>query len=188
MSAAHGLLVVIAGPSGVGKGTVHARLRAELPDAWLSVSATTRPPRPGERDGVEYHFVDDAGFDRLVAGEELLEWAPYAGNRYGTPGAPVAEAVAAGRVVLLDIEVQGALQIQAHDPKALLVFLLPPSFTELERRLRTRGTEDDALVAARLERAREEIALADRFDTRVVNDDLDDCVAEVLGAIAEARR
>jgi guanylate kinase len=183
-----GLLVVVAGPSGVGKGTVHAELRRRLPDAVLSVSATTRPPRPGEVDGVDYAFVDRPTFEAMAAAGELLEWAEYAGNLYGTPRGPAAAAIARGEVVLLDIEVQGALQVKGADPDALLVFLLPPNFAELERRLRGRGTEDEATVARRLEVAREEIAGSDAFDLQVVNDRLDDCVDEVLAAIAVARR
>lgn len=183
-----GLLVVIAGPSGVGKGTVHRHVRAALDDAVLSVSVTTRAPRPGEWDGVDYHFVDPDRFAAMVAGGELLEWAPYAGHLYGTPLAPVAAAVAQGAVVVLDIEVQGAVQVKERVPDALLVFLLPPSFEELEARLRGRGTEDDATIACRLEVARQEVASSEVFDVRVVNDDLDACVAEVLEHIAAARR
>jgi guanylate kinase len=182
-----GLLVVIAGPSGVGKGTVHARVREALPDSTLSISATTRAPRPGEQEGVHYRFVDREGFDQLIGNNELYEWAEYAGHSYGTPRRPAREAVGRGQVVVLDIELQGALQIKEQDPDALLVFLVPPSFEELERRLRGRGTEDDAAVERRLERARQELAEGDRFDVQVVNDDLDRCVAEVLAAIEEAR-
>lgn len=187
MTTDRGALVVIAGPSGVGKGTVHARVLEALDDAVLSVSATTRPPRPGEVDGVAYHFVTEAGFEELVATGALLEWATYAGYRYGTPRGPVETAVAAGEVVLLDIEVQGALQVKDQDPHALLVFLRPPSMDELERRLRGRGTETDEVVTRRLARAREELAAAHRFDVEVVNDDLDACVDEVLAAIARTR-
>jgi guanylate kinase len=186
--ASTGLLVVVAGPSGVGKGTVHAALRSRLPDAVLSVSVTTRAPRPGEVDGVDYRFVDEPTFRRMAADGELLEWAEYAGNLYGTPRAPAAAAVGRGAVVLLDIEVQGALQVKRADPDALLVFLHPPSMAELERRLRGRGTEADEAIARRLAVAREEIAGADAFDLEVVNDQLDACVAEVLTAIDIARR
>jgi guanylate kinase len=182
-----GLLAVIAGPSGVGKGTVHALVRAALPDSVLSVSATTLAPRPGEVDGVHYRFVDRPTFLALIASGELLEWAEYAGNLYGTPVAPTRAAVEAGQVVVLDIELQGALQIKDHDPDALLVFLVPPSFEELERRLRGRGTEDDAAIERRLARAREELAEGHRFDVEVVNDDLSRCVAEVLDHIEAAR-
>ena len=187
MTGPRGLLVVIAGPSGVGKGTVHARVRALLPDAVLSVSATTRAPRPGEEAGVDYHYVTRERFQELIDSHALLEWAEYAGNRYGTPSEPVAAAVAAGHVVVLDIELQGALQVKAQDPTALLVFLVPPSFEELERRLRARGTEEPAALQRRLARAREELAHADRFDVQVVNDNLDRCVAEVLAIIEQAR-
>ena len=182
-----GLLVVIAGPSGVGKGTVHARVRALLPDAVLSVSATTRAPREGEEHGIDYHFVTPERFQELIDSDALLEWAEYAGNRYGTPSEPVAAAVAAGHVVVLDIELQGALQVRDQDPSALLLFLVPPSFAELERRLRARGTEEPAALQRRLARAREELAEADRFDVQVVNDDLDRCVAEVVAIIEQAR-
>jgi guanylate kinase len=185
---AHGLLVVVAGPSGVGKGTVHAELRRRLPDAVLSVSATTRAPRSGEVDGEHYHFVDRPTFEAMVAAGELLEWAEYAGNLYGTPRGPVAEAVGRGEVVLLDIEVQGAVQVKAADPDALLVFLHPPSFDVLEQRLRGRGTEDEATIARRLEVALDELAGAGAFDLQVVNDRLDECVDEVLAAIDAARR
>jgi guanylate kinase len=183
-----GLLVVIAGPSGVGKGTVHRRVRAALDDAVLSVSVTTRAPRPGERDGVDYHFVDPEHFEAMSAAGKLLEWARYAGHLYGTPLAPVAAAVAQGAVVVLDIEVQGAVQVKQRVPDALLVFLLPPSFEELEVRLRGRGTEDDASIARRLDVARREVATSEVFDVRVINDDLDACVSEVLAHIAAARR
>ena len=187
MTAVRGLLAVIAGPSGVGKGTVHARARAALPESVLSVSVTTRAPRPGEVDGVDYHFVSPERFQELIDQDQLLEWAEYAGERYGTPRVPVEEAVASGRIVVLDIELQGALQIKEHDPAALLVFLVPPSFEELERRLRARGTEPEAALQRRLSRAREELAAAHHFDVEVVNDDLDRCVEEVLGAIERAR-
>jgi guanylate kinase len=152
------------------------------------VSVTTRPPRPGEVDGVDYRFVDDAAFDALVAGGELLEHATYAGHRYGTPRAPVEQAVAAGAAIVLEIEVQGARQVKQAVPDALLVFLRPPSFEVLEARLRGRGTEPDEVVARRLEVARRELAQAEVFDVEVVNDDLGRCVDEVLDAIEQARR
>lgn len=182
-----GLVVVVAGPSGVGKGSVHRGVRAALPDSALSVSVTTRAPRPGEVDGVDYRFVDRATFEDLARRGELLEWAEYAGNLYGTPRDAVLEAVAQGRVVVLDIEVQGAVQTKHKLPDALLVFLVPPSFAELEARLRGRGTEDDATVQRRLETAREEMAQQDAFDVVVVNDDLDRCIAQVLELIEDAR-
>ena len=182
-----GLVVVVAGPSGVGKGSVHRGVRDALPDSALSVSVTTRPPRAGEVDGVDYRFVDREAFQEMIEGHDLLEWAEYAGNLYGTPRTPVVAEVAQGNVVVLDIEVQGAVQIKETLPGALLVFLVPPSFEELERRLRGRGTEDEATIRRRLMVAREEIAEQDAFDVVVVNDDLDRCVAEVVHHIEMAR-
>ena len=187
MTCSRGLLVVVAGPSGVGKGTVHAQVRAALPDARLSVSVTTRPPRDSEVDGVHYRFVDREAFASMVDEGALLEWAEFAGHLYGTPLEPVRQAIAEGAVVVLDIEVQGAMQVRERVDDALLVFLAPPDLVELERRLRARGTEDDDAVARRLERAREEMARSDGFDAVVVNDDLDRCVAEVLATIEAAR-
>jgi guanylate kinase len=187
MSVEDGLVVVISGPSGVGKGSVHAGLHGLLDGLEVSVSATTRAPRPGERDGVAYHFVDDITFDRMVATDALLEWAAYAGHRYGTPRAPLEDAVVRGRTVLLEIEVQGALQVRSRMPDALLIFLAPPAFEDLERRLRDRGTEDEATLQARLEVARSEMGAVDAFDHVVVNDDLDRCTAEVARLIGRAR-
>ncbi len=182
-----GLVVVIAGPSGVGKGSVHRGVRDALPDSALSVSVTTRAPRPSEVDGVDYRFVDRATFEAMIDRGELLEWAEYAGQLYGTPRDPVRELVTSGQVVVLDIEVQGALQVKRHLPDALLVFLVPPSFEELEHRLRGRGTEDDEAIARRLRAARQEIDQQDAFDVVVVNDDLDRCVDEVIALIEDAR-
>jgi guanylate kinase len=182
-----GLVVVISGPSGVGKGSVHAGLFGHLEGLEMSVSATTREPRPGERDGVAYHFVDDATFDRMIATGALLEWAAYAGNRYGTPQGPLEDAVANGRTVLLEIEVQGALQVRSADPEALMILLVPPSPAELERRLRSRGTETEEALARRLAVAEVELSHADRFDHVVVNDDLDVAVGAVAAHVAAAR-
>lgn len=187
MTDTSGLVVVVAGPSGVGKGSVHRGVREALPDSALSVSVTTRPPRPGEVEGVDYRFVDRATFQQMIEGHDLIEWAEYADNLYGTPRTAVVAEVAQGNVVVLDIEVQGAVQIKETLPGALLVFLVPPSFEELERRLRGRGTEDEATVRRRLAVAREEIAEQDAFDVVVVNDDLDRCVAEVVHHIEMAR-
>jgi guanylate kinase len=186
-AAAPGLVVVISGPSGVGKGSVHAGLHGHLSDLETSVSVTTRQPRPGETDGVAYHFVDDREFDAMVVGGALLEWAEYAGNRYGTPRVPVEGIVRDGRIALLEVEVQGALQVRAARPDALLVFLVPPSLEELERRLRERGTEDEATVQARLEVARSEMGAQERFDHVVVNDDLARATEEVARLIDRAR-
>jgi guanylate kinase len=182
-----GLVVVIGGPSGVGKGSVHRGVRAAIPDSTLSVSVTTRGPRPGEIDGVHYRFVDRASFEQMREDGELLEWAEYAGNLYGTPREPVARDVADGKVVVLDIEVQGALQIKERVPDALLVFLVPPSLEELERRLRGRGTEDDDAVLRRLHAAADEMGQQDEFDVVVVNDDLDRCIGEVINVITRER-
>ena len=168
-----GRLTVLSGPSGVGKGSVVAALRRRHPQIWLSVSVTTRRPRPGERDGVEYHFVDQAEYDRMVAADELLEHASYAGSSYGTPRRPVEERLAAGTPALLEIELQGARQVKAAMPEAHLVFMAPPNFDELARRLTTRGTEDATVVRRRLDLARAEIAAEDEFEAVVVNDDVE---------------
>jgi guanylate kinase len=167
-----GRLVVLTGPSGVGKGTVVAEVRRLRPDLWVSVSATTRAPRPGEVDGVAYHFWDADRFARTIEAGGFLEWAEFAGNRYGTPLAEVQARLAAGEPVLLEIELQGARQVRAAAPDALMVFLSPPSFAELEERLRGRGTEDEAAINRRLERARAEMAAACEFDVVVINDDV----------------
>ena len=167
-------LTVLSGPSGVGKSTVVAELRRAHPEVWLSVSVTTRKPRPGETDGVEYHFADDEEFDRLVAAGELLEWAEFAGNRYGTPAAPVLEQLAAGVPTLLEIDLQGARQVREAMPEALLVFLAPPSWEELERRLRGRGTEPEDVIARRLDAGRVELAAEQEFDVTLVNTSVQD--------------
>jgi guanylate kinase len=180
-----GRLTVLSGPSGVGKGSVVQVLRTRHPDVWLSVSVTTRAPRPGERDGVEYFFVDQAEFDRMVAAGELLEHDAHLGASYGTPRRAVEEQLALGTPVLLEIDLQGARQVRARMPDAQLVFLAPPSFDELARRLVGRGTEDDAAVRDRLDRARTELAAEDEFDVVVVNDDLE-AAADRLVALMSA--
>lgn len=163
-------LVVLAGPTAVGKGTVAAAVRDLHPDVWISVSATTRAPRPGEVDGVHYRFVDDAEFDRLVEAGEMLEWAVVHGAaRYGTPRGPVEEALAAGRPSMLEIDLQGARQVRATMPDALFVFLKPPSWEELVRRLVGRGTETAEQRERRLVSAREELAAEPEFDVTIVN-------------------
>jgi guanylate kinase len=171
--AAQRRLTVLSGPSGVGKGSVIAELRQRHPHVWLSVSVTTRAPRPGETDGVQYHFVDPQEFARMADAGELLEHASYAGNSYGTPRAPVEERLAAAVPALLEIELQGARQVRAAMPEAQLVFLAPPTFDELARRLTGRGTEDPDRVRRRLDLARIELAAEDEFDVVVVNDDLE---------------
>jgi guanylate kinase len=163
-------LVVLAGPTAVGKGTVAADVRARHPEVWISVSATTRRPRPGEQDGVHYWFVSDEEFDRMVAAGDLLEWAVvHRSARYGTPRRPVEEALAAGRPAMLEIDLQGARQVRETMPQALFVFLKPPSWDELVRRLVGRGTETEEERARRLETAREEMAAEAEFDATIVN-------------------
>jgi guanylate kinase len=165
-----GRLAVLAGPTAVGKGTVAAYVRSHHPEVWISVSATTRPPRPGEVHGRHYWFVSDEEFDRLVAQGDLLEWAVvHKRARYGTPRKPVEEALAAGRPALLEIDLQGARQVRATMPEALFVFLKPPSWEELVRRLVGRGTETEEERERRLETARDELAAESEFDVTVVN-------------------
>ncbi|MFN4002773.1 guanylate kinase [Microcella sp.] len=184
-AAGRGRLVVLAGPTAVGKGTVAGYIREHHPDVLLSVSATTRAPRPGERDGVHYFFVDDAAFDALIERDDLLEWATvHNASRYGTPRPPVEAALAAGRSVLLEIDLQGARQVRASMPEAILVFLLPPSWEELVRRLVGRGTESADEQARRLETARVELAAQDEFDELVVNDDVRRAAQEVVDLLA----
>lgn len=162
-------LTVLSGPAGVGKSSVVAHLREHHPAIWHSVSVTTRPQRPGEREGVDRYFVDSEAFARMVSDGELLEHAHYADNWYGTPRGPVEERLAAGVPVLLEIEIQGARQVRGLMPDALLVFLKPPSWEELERRLRGRGTEGADVIRRRLDTARIELAAEDEFDESLVN-------------------
>lgn len=174
-------LVVLAGPTAVGKGTVAQCIRRDHPDIWISVSATTRPPRPGEVDGVHYHFVSDEEFDRLVEHDGFLEWAVvHQAARYGTPRAAVEEQLRSGRAALLEIDLQGARQVRERLPEALMVFLAPPSFEELERRLLGRGTEDAAERTRRLATAREELAAEAEFDITIVNTDVESACQELV--------
>ncbi|WP_328539852.1 guanylate kinase [Streptomyces sp. NBC_00344] len=176
-------LTVLSGPSGVGKSTVVAHMRKVHPEVWLSVSATTRKPRPGERHGVQYFFVDDGEFDKLIANGELLEWAEFAGNRYGTPRRAVLERLEAGEPVLLEIDLQGARLVRESMPEAQLVFLAPPSWDELVRRLTGRGTEPSDVIERRLDAAKIELAADAEFDTTLVNTSVEDVARELLALV-----
>lgn len=173
-------LTVVSGPSAVGKGTVVGRLVQCHPTVWVSVSATTRPPRPGEHDGVAYRFVDEESFDRMITDGDLLEWAQVHGrHRYGTPRKPVLEALRAGRQAILEIDLQGARQVRRSCPDARFVFVAAPSWEELVQRQAGRGTETAAEQAQRQTTARAEMAAADEFDHVVINTDVDDAVHEL---------
>ena len=178
-------LFVVSGPSGAGKGTLLARVRDQRPDLGLTVSATTRQPRPGEVDGVSYHFLSDDEFDKRVKAGEFLEWANVHGHKYGTLRSEVERNLEAGHSVILEIDVQGALNVRRLFPGAVLVFIEPPSMEVLERRLRARGTEDEANLELRLKDAAGELALAPQYDERIVNDDLDSAAGE-LARVLEA--
>ncbi|NYD99152.1 guanylate kinase [Kineosphaera limosa] len=185
-------LVVLAGPTAVGKGTVAAWIRAHCPDIWLSISATTRPPRPGEVDGLHYRFLTEDEFTERVAAGDFLEWAQVHGRaRYGTLRSPVEKALRKGHSVLLEIDLQGARQVRETMPEALFVFLAPPSWEELERRLVGRGTETAEERATRLATARVELAAAQEFDRVIVNDDVQRAAEELVsltGSPAQTRR
>ncbi len=177
-------LVVLAGPTAVGKGTVAAHVRAHHPAVWLSVSVTTRAPRPGEQDGVHYHFVTDEEFDALRQDGGLLEWAVVHGRaKYGTPKTPVEAALSEGRPALLEIDLQGARQVRTAMPGALFVFLAPPSWDELVDRLVGRGTESPAEREVRLGTARTELAAASEFDVTIINDDVARAAADLVSLL-----
>jgi guanylate kinase len=179
-------LVVLAGPTAVGKGTVATAVRERHPEVWLSVSATTRAPRPGEVDGVHYHFVDDATFDAMVAEGRLLEWAVVHGAaRYGTPRGPVEESLALGRPSMLEIDLQGARQVRETMPDAVFVFLKPPSWEELVRRLVGRGTETAEERERRLATARDELAAESEFDVTIVNHEVHDAADELVALMTD---
>ncbi len=175
-----GTLLVLSGPGGVGKSTVASRLRASG-DFWVSISATTRSARSNEHDGVDYFFISDEEFTRRVRSDDFLEWAEFAGNRYGTPRSPVEEALRVGRNVLLEIEIDGAKQVKAHLPHALLVFLEPPTWEELVARLEGRGTDTPDRRAERLQLAQDELAAASFFDLVIVNDQVERVVEQLIG-------
>jgi guanylate kinase len=177
-------LTVLSGPSGVGKSTVVGSLRRAWPQIWLSVSVTTRKPRPGEVEGREYYFVGERDFDGMVAAGELLEWARFAGNKYGTPRAPLEEKLRAGIPSLLEIDVAGARQVRQAVPGALLVFLAPPSWTELVRRLTGRETEPPEVVRARLEAARAELEAGSEFDITLVNTSVEEVCGRLVALMA----
>lgn len=168
-----GKLIVLTGPSGVGKGTLVQRLLKQHPQLFLSISATTRLPRPGEIDGKDYYFVGVEKFEDMINKGEFLEWAKFTGNYYGTPQIPVRNRISQGQSVVLEIELEGARQVRNSFPEALSIFILPPSFAELERRLRGRGQDSEEAVQKRLKRAQEEIEAAHEFNFQVINDDLE---------------
>jgi guanylate kinase len=181
-----GLLIVLSGPSGCGKGTMVAEI-LKRGDCAVSVSATTRAPREGEENHVHYHFLTREEFEQRIAENGLLEYAEYCGNYYGTPREEVNQMLAAGKHVILEIEVQGALQIRERCPEAVLVFTVPPSLEELERRLHKRGTETEDVIAKRIARAKEELPLAEKYDYIIVNDALEDAVAD-FGTVIRAEQ
>lgn len=182
-NALSGKLIVLTGPSGVGKGTLMRSLLERHPELHYSVSATTRAPRPGEIDGKNYYFISRSKFEQLVAQGEFLEWAEFAGNYYGTFREAVLQQVKSGQLVILEIELKGARQIRVSFPEALSIFILPPTFTELEKRIRGRGQDSDEAIARRLTRAHEEIQAADEFDIQIVNDDFETAVNAIEAAI-----
>ena len=175
-------LFVISGPSGAGKGTLLAELRKQRPDLGLTVSATTRSPRPGEVDGTSYYFLSDEEFRRRIVAGEFVEWAEVHGHLYGTLVSEVKRLLAKGHSLVLEIDVQGALNVRKVYPDAVLVFIEPPSLQVLEERLRGRGTEDEASIELRLKNARHEMELADQYDVRIVNDTVDRAAQE-LGSV-----
>src|SRR5574338_1033305 len=183
-----GLLIVLSSPSGAGKSTISRMLLSADPAVTISVSATTRPKRPGEVDGIDYHFVDDAEFDRLIDTGEFVEWAPVFGFRYGTPKAPVKQALKEGRDILFDIDWQGTQQLEAAMGEDLVsIFLLPPSMVELERRLKERGTDSPEVIADRMSRAASEISHWPEYEYVLVNRATDECLRQVQAIVAAER-
>ncbi len=178
-----GKLIILTGPSGVGKGTLMRSLLQRHPQLHYSVSVTTRSPRPGEINGKDYYFVSRREVEQLVAAGELLEWAEFAGNYYGTPKEAVMNQIRSGKKVILEIELKGARQIRASYPNALSIFILPPSMSELEKRIRSRAQDSDEAIARRLRHAQEEISAADEFDIRIVNDDFESALHAIEAAV-----
>lgn len=178
-----GQLIVLSGPSGVGKSTVIAELLGERKDIYFSVSFTTRNPRVGEADGVNYNFVSREEFERMIAADELLEYAQYVGNYYGTSLKVIQDKLAAGVDVLLDIDVQGAAKVRSKCPEAVLIFIIPPSFEELSRRLHGRATDNEDVIAGRLQKAREEYQQIPNYDYLVVNDKVSTAAAEIISIL-----
>ena len=178
-----GQLIVLSGPSGVGKSTVIAELLGERKDIYFSVSFTTRSPRVGEADGVNYNFVSREEFERMIAADELLEYAQYVGNYYGTSLKVIQDKLAAGVDVLLDIHVQGAAKVRSKCPEAVLIFIIPPSFEELSRRLHGRATDNEDVIAGRLQKAREEYQQIPNYDYLVVNDKVSTAAEEIISIL-----
>ena len=180
---AKGKLIVITGPSGVGKGTIVRSLLQRHPELCLSVSTTTRKPRSGEIEGIDYYFTNKDDFERAIARSEFLEWTQYAGNYYGTPKTEVKELLDRGKLVILEIELLGARAIAKIFPDARRIFILPPSLAQLEQRLRKRGKDSESAIEQRLARAKEEIAAKDEFEIQIINDNLARAITEIEGVI-----
>lgn len=178
-----GLLLVVSGPSGTGKGTVLNLFKELSPDTVFSISATTRTPRKGEADGKNYFFKSLEEFERMIEDQDMVEWVQYCGNYYGTPKCFIDESIKSGKDVILEIEVEGALNIKKLFPKSVIIFIAPPTFEELRRRIESRGTEDSETIARRLEKARKELLLVEKYDYVIVNEDVQEAVNDLLSII-----
>lgn len=178
-----GKLIVLTGPSGVGKGTLMRSLLQRHPELYYSISVTTRPPRVGEIDGKDYYFISRSKFEQMVERDELLEWAEFAGNYYGTPREPVLNQIRSGRTIVLEIELKGARQIRARFPSAISIFILPPNLKELEKRIRGRAQDSEEAISRRLRRAEEEVNAASEFDLQIVNDDFETALNFIEAAL-----